>query len=185
MDGDLGDNCACLLCDNESGGAGWYDQQVAAHVEQFGWHVTGVLGDGRSPGWAYTVGLWHAHRQPEIIVCGLSMQSAHGGLHRAASGLRDGEPIRSDGTVDWLPGGAALRPVDASWAPDMLCTAVSFYRAAPPTMQLVWPDDRGRFPWDRGVATRCRTNQPMLWLPKADNPPDHWTQLYDDLPAVS
>lgn len=185
MEGHLGNDCACLLCGDDPGGD-WYDQQVSAHVRKFGWHVTAVLGDNRAPGWAYTIGMWHTYRRPELVVCGLSMQSAHGGLHLAATGIRDGQPIADDGTVGWLPGdGAALRPVDASWAPDLLGAAISFYRAVPPTTQLVWADDAGRFPWDRGASDRCRTNQPMLWLAKDDNPPDKWTRLYDDLPAVS
>jgi hypothetical protein len=71
-----------------------------------------------------------------------------------------------------------VRPVDESWYPDLFGMGMHFYRRPPlPMLQLIWPDRHGRFPWEPDVGERCRTYQPMLWLPKDDHPPSMWTRL--------
>lgn len=43
-----------------------------AHVREHGRHVVGV-GGGDVPDWAFTVGLWHSYRIPEVAMFGLEL----------------------------------------------------------------------------------------------------------------
>ncbi|MFI6449830.1 DUF4262 domain-containing protein [Kitasatospora sp. NPDC050543] len=52
-----------------------------AHVREHGWHVVGVGGGGEVPDWAFTVGLWHSYRIPEVAIFGLEL---HGLMHWSA-----------------------------------------------------------------------------------------------------
>jgi hypothetical protein len=53
----------------------------------------------------------------------------------------------------------------------------------PPYLQVVWADTNGRFPWEPGFRTDFADMQPLLWLPRDDNPPSHWTRI--DQPALA
>jgi hypothetical protein len=41
----------------------------------------------------------------------------------------------------------------------------------------VWSDAESQFPWERGFPRGLGRLQPMLWLPRDDNPPSPWTRL--------
>jgi len=48
---------------------------------------------------------------------------------------------------------------------EFLGTALWFYRSIGrdfPVLQIVWPDKRGRFPWDADFDERTRDRQPVL-----------------------
>jgi hypothetical protein len=47
----------------------------------------------------------------------------------------------------------------------------------PPYLQVVWPDRRDRFPGDAGFQVKYEGRQPLLWLPRDDNPPGVWTRI--------
>jgi Domain of unknown function (DUF4262) len=73
----------------------------------------------------------------------------------------------------------AFRPVDLSWRKSRLLTVSdSFYgMVRVPYLQVVWSDAASRFPWERGFQRGFARTQPMLWLPRDDNPPSPWTRL--------
>jgi hypothetical protein len=47
----------------------------------------------------------------------------------------------------------------------------------PPYLQVVWADRNNRFPWEPGFQARFDGLQPLLWLPRDDNPPAPWTRI--------
>jgi hypothetical protein len=49
------------------------EAKLLADVKDPGWHVIGVREDDEGPGFAYTIGLYHNYRHPEIIVFGLDV----------------------------------------------------------------------------------------------------------------
>ena len=60
----------------------------------------------------------------------------------------------------------------------LLTISDSFYgMVRVPYLQVVWSDSGGRFPWERGFQRGLERRQPMLWLPRDDNPPSPWTRL--------
>ena len=49
------------------------EAKLLTDVKDPGWHVIGVTEDDEGPGFAYTIGLHHSYRHPEIIVFGLDV----------------------------------------------------------------------------------------------------------------
>jgi hypothetical protein len=51
------------------GGTG-SDEKLREDVDNYGWHVMGVLDTADIPAWAYSVGLYHSFGHPEILIMG-------------------------------------------------------------------------------------------------------------------
>jgi Domain of unknown function (DUF4262) len=152
---------------------------MAWHIEEHGWSVVVVDEELEVPGWAYSVGLWHTMRAPEVCMFGLRGRDMHTWINAVGQQVKAGQALRPDeerfGVLDGFP--VVVRPVHPSWHGEILGLAGRFYGATVPAMQLVWPDRHGRFPWDQEAGERCRDHQPRLWLPHDDHPPGQWTRL--------
>jgi hypothetical protein len=149
-------------------------------VQEHGWSVVSVAPEHEQPGWAYSVGMWHTMRAPEVCMFGLRGRDMHTWLNAVGQQVRSGQPLRAGeerlGVLDGFP--LMVRPVHPTWYADLFELALEFYRSAPPpVLQLLWPDRHGVFPWQPGAGQRCRAHQPWLWLPKDDHPPGPWTRL--------
>jgi hypothetical protein len=198
--------CHCVICDGDSGrshtvggaaGAGthggaaagkddpepdrvlvpgWFGE-AAAHVRKTGWTSIGIMPGTRTPGWAFSVGLWHSYRAPEVSIFGLLLPDMQQRINRAGRLVRDNKPfgldIEVDGILDAQP--VVAKPVHPGWYTTLFGFGVGFYHGAiPPFVQLVWPDSHGIFPWQPGCGARCRTAQPQLWLPPELHPAGPW-----------
>lgn len=67
-----GPTCTCVIC-RDYGDRDRLDNfqlRTIVHITQYGWSVVLVHADDDGPGWAYTVGLWHSHRAPELAMFG-------------------------------------------------------------------------------------------------------------------
>ncbi|MFF2078145.1 DUF4262 domain-containing protein [Kitasatospora sp. NPDC058162] len=176
--------CPCVLCDPAASATvlarfqrqrHWGSEM--AHVRDHGWHVVGV-GGGEIPDWAFTVGLWHSYRIPEVAMFGLELTGLMHWVNEAAALLRDGAPTEPGtllpGVIEGYP--LRLHPVDPGWHLPLFGTAAGFYRRAPfPVVQLVWPDRDQRWPSDERATPGCRA-QPSLWLPVGEHPDGVWTE---------
>ncbi|MGV8882438.1 MAG: DUF4262 domain-containing protein [Rhodoglobus sp.] len=135
----------------------WLDQEdrrTIQIVRRHGWLVQSVGGDGESPPFAYTVGLFGLGH-PELIVFGLDYSSAAGLLNDLGEKVRENEDI--------LPGQILLFPgtdtrVRADVLPNpgqVLFAANRFYQrpdeASVPAFQLTWDVD-GAFPGEPGYS---------------------------------
>lgn len=182
MDAQGDKDCYCWLC---AGGPATiahdeYDRNTVWHVQEYGWSVVGVADEHELPGWAYSVGMWHSMRSPEVCIFGLRVRDMQVWVNAIGAQIRAGQPLRVGerrmGVLDGFP--VWLRPVDPTWYPDMFGMVMHFYQRPPvPVLQMIWPDREGRFPWEPDAGERCRTAQPRLWLPKDDHPPGVWTRL--------
>jgi hypothetical protein len=153
--------CQCRLCEGESASADWIDE----HVETTGWAVVGVRSDHL---YAYTIGLWHSFRLPELAMFGLSWPDIGNwlntavALHRERVVILDDDPF--EGVITGVP--VMLRHADPSWSEPLFCQMTEFYRGLVPAVrQLIWPDRHGLWPWDEGASTGCREDQPRAWQP--------------------
>lgn len=140
--------CHCVLCSPD----GEPHDRVVENVLEFGWHVVLVPADDESVGWAFTVGLWHHHRLPELTIFGLEVPEMHQRLNELAAAAVAGQTL------------ADTRRVDYRWYAAYFGTAIGFYRRPPfPIDQVV-----------RAVAVPS-DDQPALWLQPSDHPPGVWT----------
>ena len=177
--------CHCELC--EPSPDGWsphgVDEMIFRGVEEHGWSVTGVIADEHQPGWAYSVGVWHTARRPELCVFGLPFEVMGHAINEVASRARDGTRFDARAPIEGVlePGPLVLRPVHPSWVgTSLFAVANRFYRRPLEFQQLVWPDG-GRFPWEAG-RSRSIGRQPMLWLDRADHLDGPWTRVDEEPP---
>ncbi|MEV8330707.1 DUF4262 domain-containing protein [Streptomyces niveus] len=172
--------CRCVLCHDygDRAEADRMDLTIIENVLRHGWHVVMVPEDDIGPGFAYTIGLAHAHNAPELAMFGLDIHVMQRILNRlgeksAAGGvLADGQ--RHPDVVDGHQ--VALRQVDLRWCRTFFGQAIGFYRRPPFTvLQVAWPDAHERFHWDEQAEVRHRESQPQLWLPPREHPVGIWT----------
>ncbi|AYV32210.1 hypothetical protein EES41_36245 [Streptomyces sp. ADI95-16] len=168
--------CHCVLCQ----GINELDprtQSIVDAIRQHGWQVSMVPADGQGPGWAYTVGLWHRHRMPELAMFGLDVRLMQTILNDLSQRAVEGQPLEPG--QEWHDVASVplvLRPVDYRWYKAFFGTAISYYRKPPfPVLQVVWPNRDGAFPWQPG-GEDALTHQPRLDLHPDEHPAGVWTQ---------
>jgi len=142
------------------------DQRIIDDVAKFGWHVVQVMEDNEGPGFAFSVGLYQTFKHPEIIVVGLPLDRMHGiinnvgfairGGARFEDGVRSGEILEKHDVI--------FRQVPRERYQEYLGTALWFYKNQHfPTLQCVWPDREGRFPWEEEYTDSLKALQTLLY----------------------
>ena len=174
--------CHCIIHEPPGDGGHWdeNDPRIAAKVQELGWIVGKVDEVETSPGWAFTVGLWHSLGRPELAMVGLRVPDMQHWLSMLGIQVRDGQPIEQhDLRSGILPNHpVTFRLVHGSWYEDLFGYLIHFAQRPPlPLLQVVWPDRNGRFPWDASSGEACRFDQPQLWLPKDEHPMGRWTRM--------
>src|SRR5690606_905041 len=76
------------------------DRMITQIVRQNGWAVQYVNGEGTTPPFAYTVGLFGLNH-PELIVFGLDYSSAIGLLNYMGTKVREGDDLLHGDVVLW------------------------------------------------------------------------------------
>lgn len=155
------------------------DSRISANVTDHGWHVMGVGAGGEAPAdWAYSIGLWHTLRSPEVCLFGLRIETMMTIVNVAGQEVRDDRPLESGQVRDDILDdySVVVREVHPSWYRDFFGAGIDFHQAWFPVVQMFWPDRDGRFPWDEQVQEYCRAGQPLLWIPKEETT-GPWTEL--------
>ena len=142
------------------------ERRVQEDIERFGWHVALVPGEGETPGWAWTLGLFERFEHPELAIFGMPLEDMHRVLNllglRVKRGLRLGDGARVAGIFQGYA--LALRQVDARWVDPFFGNVAWHYeRADVPLLQVLWPDPQGRFPWEDDFDPAWRREQPLLF----------------------
>ncbi|MGW5689051.1 DUF4262 domain-containing protein [Nonomuraea sp. NPDC003754] len=170
--------CHCVLC-NDPGELDRRAQLTIEKVQEHGWQVVMIPHDEHGPGWAFTIGLWHHYRSPELAMFGLDIHDMQTCLNalgdKVAAGLTLEAGQEWHDIVDRHP--VALKAVDHRWHRAFFGTAIDFYQRPPfPFLQVVWPAPDGVFPWQPEGDDRYRDHQPHLWLRPDEHLPGVWTQ---------
>jgi hypothetical protein len=140
----------CWNCDRPgSTFADYVEQWLLPTIDRHGWAVTAVDGDRLHAPFAYTIGLTE-QGLPELVITGLRQERAHEVLQTLAR--------HSIGVEELVPGerrnvcgSDQLLEIVAVPHPEAhLFDAVGLYGPDVHALQLVWEDDRGRWPWDVG-----------------------------------
>ncbi|MGI5254547.1 DUF4262 domain-containing protein [Actinacidiphila glaucinigra] len=170
------DACHCAVCQDDNG----VDPHTLATVDvihHHGWHVMMIPADNQGPGWAYTIGLWHRHRMPELAMFGLDIRLMQTILNDLGRRAVEGHPLEEDKERDDVAGvPVVLKPVDYRWYRAFFGAAIGFYRKPPfPFLQIVWPNRDGAYPWQPGGEDLIGL-QPRLDLHPDKHPAGVWTQ---------
>lgn len=147
------------MCDNPRATKSDFYDDMADKIARYGWAIQYVEPGRVRPAWAYTVGLtlWGL---PELVVTGMRIPELHELLNAEARRLVDRGAPESGARLTLTSGrGAEVVPLPH---PDAhLITAADMLGPRLRAIQLVWCDDRGRWPWDLGFRSR-RGGQPVL-----------------------
>jgi hypothetical protein len=122
--------------------------------------VVGVEGDRIHPPWAYTLGLT-PHGKPELVITGLPAPRATWLLNTVAEYVLDTAVPRPGEEVE-IEGCPPMKVVQVTTPTAHLPVAEEFYGPGIQALQLVYPDDRGHWPWEPGFRGKHRGGQPVL-----------------------
>jgi hypothetical protein len=141
------------------------ENKIISDVEKYGFHVAIVPGDGYSPNFAYTIGLYKTYGYPELICFGLNQDLLHSVLWSGKE-LLDKQPMldQSLGYPDFL-GDYDVRflTVDKAWYKYYFGYGIWFNQSWKfPALQIVWPDKQALFPWEEGFNPAWKAGQPLL-----------------------
>jgi hypothetical protein len=141
------------------------EAQIISDVAKYGFHVGVISGDGYSPTFAYTIGLYKTYGYPELICFGLNPDLMHS-MFWAGKELFDKQPNPdlSIGYPDFIGDfDVRLLPVDKARYADYLGYAGWFYESWEfPVLQIVWPDKQALYPWEEAFNPNWKAGQPLL-----------------------
>jgi len=146
----------CWLCDHPGATIDDALDNVRAVIDRNGWAVQCV--ENPSAPWAYTIGL-HAFGLPELLVTGLEPQAAGSLLNHVADVTMGGIPF-TPGTRTTADSGMLVEVVEVDHPDAHMNVAMAIEGPFVTARQLVWADERGRMPWERGYR-RGRRSQPV------------------------
>lgn len=147
------------------------DRKVLTDIRDHGWHVVKVMGEGNSGyGSAFTIGLPTTFGHPELLIVGLRLHTMHVILNNLGEDLRVGRRFEAGQESDDILEGyrCCFRAVPKRWYGEYLGWATWYHRGTGfDTLQVVYPDKEGRFPWHPGASDAFRRQQPVLDAPLA------------------
>lgn len=134
-------------------------RRLNSNIKESGFSVVAIFPTGDepepTPGFAYTVGMWETWKQPELLSVGLPREVAHSiywDIARRIEAGGDGARYRDGDVADGLLEGGykvAFRAIAPPHHP--LAFARRHYgKARFEAVQMVYPDEQHRFPWDDG-----------------------------------
>lgn len=144
------------------------DERLIADVKRVGWHAVGVAEEADRPPFVYSVGLYLSFGHPELIVVGLRPNVGHALIADVVERLRAGSHVSWDTRYSDIVENfdVVFKVMDESKFREYLGYALWFYRSllpdSFPTLQLVWPDRSGSFPWEPGFDPALAERQPLL-----------------------
>lgn len=147
--------------------------KILTDIEETGWTAIGVFDpEGKEPTFTYTIGLGLSYNHPEIIAIGLPPQTAHGVIAGAIDKIKDGESFANSPDKDVLGLLAndfhcRFLPLSDAKAQEFMFQAYNFYESIEEpslisTIQLVWPDEKDLYPWDKDCNLDIAAAQHVL-----------------------
>lgn len=135
-------------------------------IDDSGCQIMLIPGDNYMPAFAYTIGLYQQFNHPEIVCMGLSLEVMETMLNNAKDRIEDEQTLEigksykgflaNDVEVHFLD-------VDKSFYPDYLGYGNWFYENMDyPTIQMIWPDKKGHYPWDKKFDEDLLFRQALL-----------------------
>jgi hypothetical protein len=144
------------------------ESEIAEVIREHGWYVANVC-DGEPP-FLYTIGLMQTWDHPELILFGLDARNGHGILAAMVESIRTGRSYRESGSYSGVLQDEfkiGIRPVHPTQHPLYLGFAMGYLRYIRRTgeleaLQVFWPDEAGKFPYEIGCDIDVFQLQPRL-----------------------
>ncbi len=159
----------CWQCDHPDGSAEDYLDVLRAIISEHRWAIQFVE-DAERP-FAYTIGL-HGTGRPELLITGLPAQTSARLLNSIAHQMVDCNLALRPGEYIDYQSEFFLEVVEVEHPDVHLKCAAGLFGERFRALQVVWADDRRRWPWDRGWNHGgCR--QPVLGPRHTPTPLSH------------
>ena len=143
------------------------EQQVIDNIAKYGWHCVGISEENDEAAYAFTVGLFHTYKHPELVIFGLRGEIAHQILSLAVDAILRNEALDLASPTEELLKGypCCFAEVPASNYHEYVGFCRWFYRGnAFPLYQIVWPSRTGLFPWHPDATQEFKLAQPVIAL---------------------
>ena len=145
------------------------EAKINGDVQEYGFFVMVVFDPTRAkPPFAYTIGLHHTNPALcDLLMLGLDGERLRSFVsaiarHGLGGSRYEAGQTYADFTANGLP--FFFAPVGAEHYDDYLGWAINYYaRQSFPVLQVVWPDEASRFPWQPGFDERFRAKPPLLF----------------------
>jgi hypothetical protein len=129
-----------------------HDIKVLSDVKEYGFHIVWIKSEGLQPDYGFTIGLEYSYEHPEIIL---------------GAEIKKGQKfIDSDDYIKISSQKFMVKKMDPSNYGEYIGYFMWFYRSLktpPAVMQLFWPDESDKFPWDDGFNEKFLNSQPLLY----------------------
>jgi hypothetical protein len=141
------------------------EQKVFDDVTQYGLHIVHVLPEGDLPEFSYSIGLFKTFSHREILVYGLPSERSHILINQLAKDIRAGKKYLAGQIYEDLLEGysSTFRAIPPAQYPEHMGIGMWFYDHEEfPSIQFIYPDRSGRWPWETGVSESFRRQQVVL-----------------------
>jgi len=116
-----------------------------------GFFLANFEADGYLPAFSYTIGLFEKCSHPEVLIMGLPVQTHAGLLESICEEIKTGITYEAGKSYSGILNEydvQFLRIAD-EYLPSYFGFGREYYKYQPfPAIQLVWPDKKGKWPWD-------------------------------------
>lgn len=143
-----------------------YERRLVDNVRDHGVHILHIFDEsGEKSEFSYTVGLWHTHRHPEILIYGLKKNLRHTLLNNLNC-LIGNNRVFLDGmnAKDVIDGYTCFfQEIPKTHYREHLGRCWWFYEGSDfPAVQMIWPSVQGIYPWDEDADDYLRWTEPIL-----------------------
>jgi Domain of unknown function (DUF4262) len=141
------------------------ERKALANIEQYGCHIIYVMAENDLPPFAYTIGIQRTSKAPELMVIGLKQPIAHFILNEYNRRVQKGEKFSEDQMYSGFLEGfeCTFKKVDRTHYPEYLGWSLWLYdREEFDTLQIVYPNTSGIWPWQNEASTWFKSWQPLL-----------------------
>ncbi len=143
--------------------------EIPTCIEEHGWFIA-LVGDESSivpKHFAYTIGMPTTQNHPELIMLGLSPDAMPTMLNTLGARIAKGQLFSSVLATPIQGLTCQAKPVHPTWYRDYLGYGLWYHGDENfEVMQVFWPDNEGRYPWNADCDPEVIGMQPNLSLAK-------------------
>lgn len=151
-----------------------FQANIALNVARNGIHIQSIMASEECPSYVYTVGMTNIGAS-ELIIFGIAPQSIAPVLMQIFHEIRmGGRPANQDSIHDLLAVSLLLHEVQRSVAAEFTGQGDVYLEnqnLKPTYRQMLWPDEKGKYPHEAGFDSKFKASQPYIAKakPRLDN----------------